>query len=43
MKEFKQAINKEAIGKLSLSQLRALNRLLDGKATEKDRTVLLKG
>tara|TARA_R100001082_G_C4306992_1_gene135009 strand:- start:619 stop:750 length:132 start_codon:yes stop_codon:yes gene_type:complete len=43
MKEFKQAINKEAIDKLSLSQLRALNRLLDGKATEKDRAVLLKG
>ena len=41
MKEFKQAINKEAVNKLSLRQLEALNRLLDGKATKKERVVLL--
>lgn len=33
-------INKEAINKLSLEQLKALDKLLDGKATSKDRNIL---
>ena len=40
MKEFEAAINNEAINKLSLKQLKALDRLLDGKATAKDREIL---
>lgn len=40
MKEFDKAINKKAINKLSLRQLEALDRLLDGKSTAKDRKIL---
>jgi len=43
MQDFKNAINKKAIDKLSLKQLRALDRLLDGKATEKDKNILKGG
>tara|TARA_R110000822_G_scaffold6653_1_gene27966 strand:+ start:916 stop:1050 length:135 start_codon:yes stop_codon:yes gene_type:complete len=43
MKDFKNAINTKAIDKLSLNQLKALDRLLDGKATEKDRKILTGG
>ena len=43
MKDFKNAINTKAIDKLSLNQLKALNKLLDGKATEKDRKILKGG
>ena len=38
--DFKKTINTEKINKLSLSQLRALNNLLDGKATKKDYQLL---
>jgi len=40
MEEFKEAINNEAINKLSLRKLKALDILLDGKATAKDREIL---
>tara|TARA_R100001594_G_scaffold123613_1_gene160118 strand:- start:41 stop:175 length:135 start_codon:yes stop_codon:yes gene_type:complete len=43
MKEFKEAINNEAINRLSLRKLKALDRLLDGKATTKDREILKQG
>ena len=43
MKDFENAINTKAIDKLSLKQLEALNRLLDGKSTEKDRKILTGG
>jgi len=43
MKEFEAAINNEAINKLSLKQLKALDKLLDGKATAKDREILKGG
>ena len=43
MKEFEAAINNKAINKLSLKQLKALDKLLDGKATAKDREVLKGG
>ena len=43
MKEFKEAINNEAINRLSLRKLKALARLLDGKATTKDREILKQG
>lgn len=43
MKDFKNAINTKAIDKLSLNQLKALDRLLDGKSTEKDRKILTGG
>jgi hypothetical protein len=36
----KNIVNKEAINKLSLEQLKALDKLLDGKATSKDRNIL---
>ena len=40
MEQFKKAVNKEAINKLSLKKLKALDKLLDGKATDKDREIL---
>ena len=43
MKDFKNAINTKTIDKLSINQLKALDRLLDGKATEKDRKILMGG
>ena len=43
MEDFKNAINTKAIDKLSLNHLKALDRLLDGKATEKDRKILTGG
>ena len=43
MEDFKNAINTKAIDKLSLKQLKALDRLLDGKATEKDKNILKGG
>ena len=43
MEDFKNSINTKAIDKLSLNQLKALNKLLDGKATEKDRKILTGG
>ena len=41
--DFKKTINTEKINKLSLAQLRALNNLLDGKATKKDYQLLKEG
>ena len=43
MKDFKNTVDKKAINKLSLNQLKALNNLLDGKATAKDRKILKGG
>jgi len=43
MTDFKDTINNKAIDKLSLNQLKALNNLLDGKATAKDRKILKGG
>tara|TARA_R110002153_G_scaffold45296_5_gene127794 strand:- start:569 stop:778 length:210 start_codon:yes stop_codon:yes gene_type:complete len=40
MKDFKNTVDKKAIKELSLRQLKALNNLIDGKATAKDRKIL---
>jgi hypothetical protein len=40
MPNFKGAVNVDKIKDFSLAQLEALDRLLDGKATEKDYNIL---
>jgi len=40
MPNFKRAVNVDKIKDFSLAQLEALDRLLDGKATEKDYNIL---
>ena len=43
MPNFKKAVNVDKINSFSLAQLRALNNLLDGKATQRDYNILNKG